>query len=156
MVNPSTCFIPLVDPVLHTDILVYTATLNILKQDDYCEIYLPSLNINVWGVVISLLVSFTCFHWLCFFWKICDFKFTQLMFSHSNDKNYAKKKPFVNLFWFCFLYVYFGHMFYFILYSILLTLKDTSISESWIEKKIELNFYFHTSLWCLKRFYEGL
>ena len=22
--------------------------------------------------------------------------------------------------------------------------------------KIELNFYFHTSLWCLKRFYEGL
>ena len=25
-----------------------------------------------------------------------------------------------------------------------------------IEIKIELNFYFHTSLWCLKRFYEGL
>ena len=24
------------------------------------------------------------------------------------------------------------------------------------EKKINLNFYFHTSLWCLKRFYEGL
>ena len=23
-------------------------------------------------------------------------------------------------------------------------------------KKIKLNFYFHTSLWCLKRFYEGL
>ena len=23
-------------------------------------------------------------------------------------------------------------------------------------KEIELNFYFHTSLWCLKRFYEGL
>ena len=23
-------------------------------------------------------------------------------------------------------------------------------------KKINLNFYFHTSLWCLKRFYEGL
>ena len=22
--------------------------------------------------------------------------------------------------------------------------------------KIKLNFYFHTSLWCLKRFYEGL
>ena len=22
--------------------------------------------------------------------------------------------------------------------------------------KINLNFYFHTSLWCLKRFYEGL
>ena len=37
-----------------------------------------------------------------------------------------------------------------------LTLKDTFISESCIEIKIELNFYFHTSLWCLKRFYEGL
>ena len=24
------------------------------------------------------------------------------------------------------------------------------------EKKINLNFNFHTSLWCLKRFYEGL
>ena len=37
---------------------------------------------------------------------------------------------------------------------IVLTLKN--ISESCIEIKIELNFYFHTSLWCLKRFYEGL
>ena len=36
------------------------------------------------------------------------------------------------------------------------TLKDPFISESCIEIKIELNFYFHTSLWCLKRFYEGL
>ena len=24
------------------------------------------------------------------------------------------------------------------------------------EKKIMLNFYFHTYMWCLKRFYEGL
>ena len=24
------------------------------------------------------------------------------------------------------------------------------------EKKNNLNFYFHTFLWCLKRFYEGL
>ena len=23
-------------------------------------------------------------------------------------------------------------------------------------KKIKLNFYFHFSLWCLKKFYEGL
>ena len=30
------------------------------------------------------------------------------------------------------------------------------ISESRIEIKIKLNFYFHTSLWCLKRFYEGI
>ena len=34
-----------------------------------------------------------------------------------------------------------------------ITLKDPFISESCIEIKIELNFYFHTSLWCLKRFY---
>ena len=37
-----------------------------------------------------------------------------------------------------------------------LILKDPFISESCIEIKIELNFYFHTSLWCLRRFYEGL
>ena len=37
-----------------------------------------------------------------------------------------------------------------------LTLEDPFISESCIEIKIELNFYFYTSLWCLKRFYEGL
>ena len=30
------------------------------------------------------------------------------------------------------------------------------ISDSSIKVKINLNFYFHTSLWCLKRFYEGL
>ena len=37
-----------------------------------------------------------------------------------------------------------------------LTLKDPFISESCTEIKIMLNLYFHTSLWCLKRFYEGL
>ena len=37
-----------------------------------------------------------------------------------------------------------------------LTLIDPLISESCIGIKIELNFYFQTSLWCLKRFYEGL
>ena len=42
-----------------------------------------------------------------------------------------------------------------------LTLKDPFISESCIEIKIELSFYFQCenilfSLWCLKRFYEGL
>ena len=30
------------------------------------------------------------------------------------------------------------------------------ISDSRIIIKIDLNFYFHTSLWCLKRFYECL
>ena len=30
------------------------------------------------------------------------------------------------------------------------------ILESCIKIKIILNFYFYTSLWCLKSFYEGL
>ena len=38
----------------------------------------------------------------------------------------------------------------------LLTLNDPCISESCIKIKIKLNFYFHTLLRCLKRFYEGL
>ena len=37
-----------------------------------------------------------------------------------------------------------------------LTLKDMCISESSIEIKIKLNVYFHTSLRCLERLYEGL
>ena len=37
-----------------------------------------------------------------------------------------------------------------------LTLPTLRIFESCIEIKINLNFFFHTSLWCLKRFYEGL
>ena len=37
-----------------------------------------------------------------------------------------------------------------------LTLPASCISESCIKMKINLNFYFHTSLWCLKSFYEGL
>ena len=37
-----------------------------------------------------------------------------------------------------------------------LTLPTPCISESCIKIKINLNFYFQTSLWCLKRFYEGL
>ena len=37
-----------------------------------------------------------------------------------------------------------------------LTLNVPCISENCIEIKIKLNFYFHTSLRCLKRFHEGL
>ena len=37
-----------------------------------------------------------------------------------------------------------------------LTFKGPFISESCIELKMKLNFHFRTSLWCLKRFYEGL
>ena len=38
----------------------------------------------------------------------------------------------------------------------ILILPVPCISESCIEIKIQFNFYFHTSLRCLKRFYEGL
>ena len=38
----------------------------------------------------------------------------------------------------------------------ILALPSPCISESCIKIKINLNFYFDTSLWCLKRFYEGL
>ena len=38
----------------------------------------------------------------------------------------------------------------------MLILNVPCISESCIEIKIKLNFYFYTSLWCLKRFYESL
>ena len=39
--------------------------------------------------------------------------------------------------------------------SVKLSLPILCISESYIEIKIKVNFYFDT-LWCLKRFYEGL
>ena len=35
------------------------------------------------------------------------------------------------------------------------TVNPSHRDPRWREK-INLNFYFHTSLWCLKRFYEGL
>ena len=37
-----------------------------------------------------------------------------------------------------------------------LTLPAPCILESFSKIKINLNFYFHTSLWCFKRFYEDL
>ena len=37
-----------------------------------------------------------------------------------------------------------------------LSLNIQCISESCVEIKIKLNFYFHTSLWCLKKVYESL
>ena len=37
-----------------------------------------------------------------------------------------------------------------------LTLPAPCIFESGIKIKINLNFYFHISLWCLEEFYEGL
>ena len=42
------------------------------------------------------------------------------------------------------------------IFQVNLTLPAPFILESCSKIKIDLNFYFHTSLWCLKRFYEGL
>ena len=41
-------------------------------------------------------------------------------------------------------------------YTCCLTLPAPCISASCIKTKINWSFYFHTSLWYLKRFYEGL
>ena len=48
-----------------------------------------------------------------------------------------------------------AHLIHLVQLQLCLTLKDPLISESSIEIKIELNFYFRT-LWYLRRFYEGL
>ena len=38
----------------------------------------------------------------------------------------------------------------------ILPLSASYISENYFKIKINLNFYFRTSLWCLRRFYGGL
>ena len=59
--------------------------------------------------------------------------------------------------WLLFLGKILGNMPFFLHdQKVLLTLNVPCISKSCVEIKIKLNFYFHTSLWCLKRFYEGL
>ena len=40
--------------------------------------------------------------------------------------------------------------------QLILTLPAPCISKGGIKIKVNVNFYFHTTLWCLKRFYEGL
>ena len=41
-------------------------------------------------------------------------------------------------------------------FELVLTLPAPCISENCIKIKINVNFYFHSSLWSLKGFYEGL
>ena len=41
-------------------------------------------------------------------------------------------------------------------FKLLLTIHVPRILGTCIKIKFNLNFYFHTSLWCLKSFYEGL
>ena len=67
---------------------------------------------------------------------------------------------------FCSLYWHFSplkQVFFILLFSSLcficpilaLACPALCILESFIKMKINLNFYFHASLWCLKKFYEG-
>ena len=53
------------------------------------------------------------------------------------------------IFWIAFHSVIFS-------WYLILTLPAPCIFESCIKIKINLNFHFHISLWCFKRFYEGL
>ena len=52
-----------------------------------------------------------------------------------------------------FIYYYSSNFFPFTAFGLLLTLNVPCISESCIEIKVKLNFYFQTSLWWLKMFY---
>ena len=63
------------------------------------------------------------------------------------------KAPFLSLYLFFYTLMTFLMMSSVILLSVLMMLNSTL---SYLEMKIKLNFYFHTSLWCLKKFYEGL
>ena len=47
-------------------------------------------------------------------------------------------------------------MYYIFCIEIIINPSRPYISESCIKIKINLIFYFHSSLWCCKRFYEGL
>ena len=42
-----------------------------------------------------------------------------------------------------------------IIFSIPFIFLNPSLPDPWRTEKINLNFYFHTSLWYLKKFYEG-
>ena len=143
-----------------SDILVYTTTLNILKQDDHWEIYLRSLNIHVWGVVISL------FGLLCFLPPPLLFLKNSWFQVYSVDvfpivmTRPRRETPFVTLFCFCFLYVCFWHvLFYFILsiktsmqffqrkFSVTSVIKFyPKIWELWVHN------YFCAELWMLQSF----
>ena len=59
-------------------------------------------------------------------------------------------------FFFSISYLFFLRRSFFTLTRFILTLPDPCISESCIEIEINVNFYFHIYLLCLKRFYESL
>ena len=73
--------------------------------------------------------------------KQCERYFTGYLLRTSGESDHWRKSPHCNNPW---------------VLASTLSLKDPIISESCIGIKIELNFYFHTFLWCFKRFYEGL
>ena len=123
LVNPSTSFIALVDPVFwHTGILLSATTLNILRKVNHWEIYLTTVSIPIWRVVISLFGLLCLLPLTLLFLNYLSFKFSLIFsswcFCHCNDKPWAEN-PFCNfvlllfplcLFW---AYVLFHFIFYF-------------------------------------------
>ena len=94
--------------------------------------------------------------------KACVRYFLSIFYFSPNDspsktmKNVSISSKKLFSFAYLFKFLYTGLSLFFSLSAMFLALKDPFIAESCIEIKIELTFYFHTSLWCHKRFYEGL
>ena len=93
--------------------------------------FVKYLNKRSWSLTMHILFFFLCFYAL---WQ----------FKYFSD---ARKTVRLT----CHLF-----LIAFVINVFRLTLPVPCISKSCIEIKIKLNFYFHTSFWYLKRFYEGL
>ena len=93
--------------------------------------FVKYLNKRSWSLTMQILFFFLCFYAL---WQ----------FKYFSD---ARKTVRLT----CRLF-----LIAFVINVFRLTLPVPCISKSCIEIKIKLNFYFHTSFWYLKRFYEGL
>ena len=98
--------------------------------------------------------EFYCEHLLGAFSTIFRILRKKFAFILEELRSLRSKPDKVVLEFFIWRNIYFT-MLHFLL-CIISTLSVPCISESYIKLKIKLNFYFHTSLWYLKRFYEGL
>ena len=72
-------------------------------------------------------------------------------------KKYLKAWLVISIFRFHFVHLIHQLLinFLFFLLEFFLTLFAPCISESWIKIKVKLNFYFHSSLWCLHKTFWG-
>ena len=94
--------------------------------------------------------------------KYSSYRVTEIL--NKTRKLISEKLPFYQFSWVALIFMkfFFGWICYIIInffakfHRNLLTLPVLCISGSCIEIEINLNFYLHTSLWCFKRFYQGL